>query len=251
MRKKMIWGFGALILIIGLVGVSAVLLMWNTDTEPPTVYRGDVEPSKEIMDSLRNQSLKNNPPPAEPGYKWVWHHNHWDKVPVPPTPAKVTPVIPKTTKVTKTTSDDKTFYTPYYMRIYKKYGVDPPPIGYTYRMLEPGILRLDENGNPILKKIGAPVVDIHKVPGFAPTYEQYIHYKELIRLRDHERRTGNDAAADQLNAEIRQLKDQAQGLIPIASSSRGRATEEEEDRLVSKVLRQAYIDMGLGYMIDY
>ncbi len=65
MRKKMIWGIAPLIVL--LIGVSAVLLMRTTDTQEKTVYI-DVEPSKD------------NPPPDEPGYKWVWHHTHWDKV---------------------------------------------------------------------------------------------------------------------------------------------------------------------------
>ncbi len=67
------------------------MLTRTTDTEPITIYKGNVEPSKEVMDSLRNQSLKNNPPPAEPGYKWVWHHNHWDKVKI--SEQNETPVI--------------------------------------------------------------------------------------------------------------------------------------------------------------
>ena len=245
MKGRIYWGVVTLIIL--LIGASVFLLIRNTKTENEIVYKGDIEPSKEVMENLRIQTLKNNPPPAEPGFKWVWHHNHWDKVRVAPTPAKVTPTP---TEVTKTTFSDKTFYTPYYMRIYKKYGVDPPPPGYTYRFLEPSVLRLDENGNPILKKIGAPVCDIKLVPGFAPTYEQYIRYKELIRRRDNERWTGNDAAADQYTEKIRQLKEKAQGLIPIAFSSRGHATKEEEDRLVNKVLRQAYIDLGLEHLFN-
>ena len=47
MRNNMYWGLGVLILLIG---VSAVLLMRTTDTEPITIYRGDTEP------------LKDNPP---------------------------------------------------------------------------------------------------------------------------------------------------------------------------------------------
>ena len=70
MRKKMIWGLFAFIIL--LIGVSAVLLMWNTDntdTEPKVVYK-DVEPSIE------------NPPPAEQvgGH---WHGGEWHDAPHP------------------------------------------------------------------------------------------------------------------------------------------------------------------------
>ena len=65
MKIKIYWGIGVLIIL--LIGVSVVMLTRPTDPDPDIVYI-DVEPSKET------------PPPAEPGYKWVWHHNHWDKV---------------------------------------------------------------------------------------------------------------------------------------------------------------------------
>ena len=66
MTRRIYWGLA--ILIILLIGVTVVMLTRSTDTTPKNVYI-DVEPSMEI------------PPPAEPGYKWVWHHNQWNKVP--------------------------------------------------------------------------------------------------------------------------------------------------------------------------
>ena len=61
----MIWRIATLIIL--LVGVSVFLLTRMTDTEPKIVY-------------IDGESSKDTLPPAEPGYKWVWHHNHWDKV---------------------------------------------------------------------------------------------------------------------------------------------------------------------------
>ena len=145
----------------------------------------------------------------------------------------------------------------YHERIYKKYGVQPPPPGYAYRMSDPGVLRLDEDGNPILYKKGEAVFDIVIGIGFAPTYEQYQHYLHLIRLRDAARHAGNDNRADRLNAEIGQLKADAQGEIPVVSCSLGvpkhlaEAAIKKADRRASEIMKQAYIDMGLGYMIDY
>ena len=67
MRKKMIWGIATLIVL--LIGVSAVMFMRNTDTEPKAGYI-DVEPSKD------------NPPPAEQdgGH---WHGDEWHDAPHP------------------------------------------------------------------------------------------------------------------------------------------------------------------------
>ena len=79
MTRTMYWGL--VILIIGLIGVSVVVLTRPTATEPKVIYK-DVEPS--ITD----------PPAAEAGYKWVWHHDHWDKVPtgVPSEPMEPHPM---------------------------------------------------------------------------------------------------------------------------------------------------------------
>lgn len=150
-----------------------------------------------------------------------------------------------------------TAHSTYFMRIYKKNGVDPPPQGYAYRMSEPGVLRLDENGDPILYKEGEAVFYIGIGIGFAPTFEQYQNYLHLIQLRDAERHAGNVNKADQLHAEIVQLKADAQGEIPIVSSSQAvpthlaEAAAKERSRRASKIMKEAYIDMGLGYMIDY
>lgn len=78
MKKRFLWGLG--ILIVLLIGVSAFFLMRNTDPEPRDVYK-DREPSLKM-------------PPAESGYIWVWHGDHWDKVKIAevaaePVPSKI------------------------------------------------------------------------------------------------------------------------------------------------------------------
>ena len=250
MRNKLYWGLG--ILIVLLIG-AFVRVMVNQHAE---IKQGEAE-LKEAQRKLETHNkVENTPevvdisetkPPDEPGFKWVRHGNHWDKV----------PVTSHKNKVAKTPSDGKVDHDYYYDRVYKKYGVPPPPPGYGYRMSDPGVLRLDDNGNPILYKEGEPVFDVHKIPGFAPTREQYQYYKELIRKRDHERRTGNDAAADQFNAKIRQLKAEAQGVIPFVTSSLGieshlyEAAKADQERKAGEIMKQAYIDMGLGHMVGH
>lgn len=247
LKKHWHWILFVLI-IFGGIGV-VLFTQLNTDTKPETVYN---PPSEETLQNIRDKlaaqkaqetdTTKRPPPPGETHETGHWHGDHWHRT-APSLQAK-----------------GKQGGTPkrmgYFERIYKKYGVEPPPPGYWYRMSDPGVLKLDENGNPILYKEGEAVFDIHKIPGFAPTYEQYQHYKELIQRRDHARRTGNDARADQLNVEIRQLKEDAQGLIPFVTASQlvpSHLVEEaktERDRRSSEIIRQAYIDMGLGYMVE-
>lgn len=54
MRKKMIWGFVTLIIL--LIGVAVVLLLHNTDTDLITIYKGDTEPIKQAIDETVNDA---------------------------------------------------------------------------------------------------------------------------------------------------------------------------------------------------
>ena len=84
MNRKVKWGVVTFIILI--IGVSAVLLMRRTDPKPPiTIYRGDTEP----LNPNPTLNTKDNPPPTEAGFKWVWHDNHWDKVPIAQTNGKI------------------------------------------------------------------------------------------------------------------------------------------------------------------
>lgn len=259
MRKKMIWGLGVLILIIGLVGVSVVLLMRNTDTEPPTVYRGDVEPSKEIMDSLRNQSLKNNPPPAEPGYKWVWHHNHWDKVPISAentTPnanqrqigngVKEVP-LPSTTEKLK-------------RRKWLREGEVKE--GHFYLVDEDGYLVCDEKGELIQTPYGDPAFRIFTVIGFRPTYEEYQEYKRIEErlwevYRSETYRSGDKTEYKRINAELSRFRREHQGELPDLTATtvfpddylpRTPERSARLERLTSAKKDQLYREWGLGYL---
>ena len=63
----MIWG---LVTLVILLGAAVIVLLLQPDPEQEVIYKGP-EPAN-----------RPQPPPAEPGFKWVWHHNHWDKVSV-------------------------------------------------------------------------------------------------------------------------------------------------------------------------
>ncbi len=88
MKSRMFWGITTLIIL--LIGVSVVLLMRNTDTEPITVYKVDGEP---IADNAENKP----PRPAKEGYKWEWHGDHWHEIQVAQTaddaPVQQVPVV--------------------------------------------------------------------------------------------------------------------------------------------------------------
>ncbi len=242
MRRKMYWGLAVLIVILFTAGVF-LLMQRNIDLEPEVVFE---PPSPEVIQKIKEdiaerkaQGVDEQPPPGE-------------------TSENRTPTATQTKNALQGATEKQggTVRLGYFERIYKKYGVEPPPPGYAYRMSDPGVLKLDENGNPMLYKEGEPIFDVAIGTGFAPTYEQYQHYLHLIKVRDIERHAGNDAEADRLNAEIDQLEKEAQGDIPIVTASQSVPTHLAEaasvatDQRASEILRQAYIDMDLGYMVE-
>ena len=74
MRKKMYWGIGTLILL--LIGVTAVLLLRDKDTEPEVIYKTDVEPARKTETPITEK------PTAREGFKMVQHGDHWHEVPI-------------------------------------------------------------------------------------------------------------------------------------------------------------------------
>ncbi|MYG00018.1 hypothetical protein F4212_12935 [Candidatus Poribacteria bacterium] len=215
MRNRIYWGLGVLIIL--LIGASVFMLMHNTDTKSEIVYK-DVEPSKEVMDSHRQQVSKDNPPPAEPGFKWVWHHNHWDKVPVsmsenqnnhglPPAepgydwvwiqnrwekvPVSMPPVRTGVPKI------------PFWERL----GLDPPDGDMRYA--------LDEDGN--YYKVYRGQVSLGKVKfrrGYAPTLEQHHQMLRLHGKWHTAKSTGDTAEVARLQSEMDALREAAQGDLP-------------------------------------
>ena len=57
MKRKLYWGLGVLAVL--LLGVSLGFLIRPTHKEPIKIYRGDTEPSKAVIDSMRHKVSKN------------------------------------------------------------------------------------------------------------------------------------------------------------------------------------------------
>ncbi len=74
MRKKMYWGIVTLIILI--LGVTAVLLLRDTDTEPEVIYKTDVEPARKTETPIAEK------PTAREGFEMVQHGDHWHEVPI-------------------------------------------------------------------------------------------------------------------------------------------------------------------------
>ncbi len=212
MNRKMYWGIGALILLIGIVGLYFIL---QPDPEPITVYNA---PSEDV---IKQAQQANSPPrPAKPGYKWEWHDDHWDEIPIAQSEAtpSVPPMLTENTvhlpslrgDVRPDLFDRLATYngivlSPKVISFSKApAGIDfdwasmPPeevekaiddienerhfpPAGYEYLWDPDDIsqLALDENGYPILHTRGEPQFFYDPPTGFLPSPEQYKEYKRL------------------------------------------------------------------------
>lgn len=142
-------------------------------------------------------------------------------------------------------------------RYYQRMGVDPPPKGYTYIMSEPGVPKVDENGMPILLKLGEPLIQVINVQGFVPTREEYEHYQHLARQYEQAVQLQNFAESERIDTEMAELRKQASGELPVAtfsimSTDRSADKEALQKYAAQKALERTYEEYrkrGLEYLI--
>ena len=78
MNKKLYWGLGVLFgLIIG--GFVFLLVQQKAELNE---WEADAAKDKKLTTAETPPLVKNKPPPPVPGYKWVQHGDHYDKVPI-------------------------------------------------------------------------------------------------------------------------------------------------------------------------
>ena len=101
MRNKLFWGLG--ILIVLLIGTFVfVMVKDQSEIRQLETDLADVQKKSEIHNEAANTPKEEDisdvkPPPAEPGFKWVRHGDHWDKIPVGQREKIVEPVKPPNT----------------------------------------------------------------------------------------------------------------------------------------------------------
>ncbi len=79
MTRKMYWG---IVILILLIGTAAVFIIMHEIAENREL-KDQLAEMEKLANQINQQKVsKNNPPPTEPGFKWVWHNDHWDKVPI-------------------------------------------------------------------------------------------------------------------------------------------------------------------------
>ena len=100
MNRKMVRGS---IIFIALVGLTAVFLLVQHKIAERQQFKKDVAESDKVTEQHNQQKQQkqpvsdNGPPPTEPGFKWVRHGEHWDKVPISEPHQHSTQEVPMTT----------------------------------------------------------------------------------------------------------------------------------------------------------
>ena len=244
MKRRIYWGL--VILIILLIGASVFLLTRTTDTKPKNVYI-DVDPSEP-----GNQSSKK----LSETYKFTkwWEENKANLVTNDTEQAEGN--IPDGQKVDK--FPDFHSLTPeqqqwIFDQFYVQRGLKPPPRGYQYRWKDINVPLLDENGNPVLHKIGEPYVEIEMGIGFAPTREEFEKYNQLQAERDlAEVSLNSSSEVDRLDAEIKALEAAVQRMRPLSvmSTSIGDEAASKAARVRREKYNAALREHGLEHLIS-
>jgi len=83
MRNKVYWGFAALIIL--LIGAGGFIYWQLSEVQQLKEQLAQDDKMLEQNDKAKVQhavSKANKKPPDEPGFEWVRHNDHWDKVPI-------------------------------------------------------------------------------------------------------------------------------------------------------------------------
>ena len=263
MKKEMKWGLATLILLLGIAAVF-LFIDKDTNTEPkmtlgqPTkdllkqgvkspqqaetpVAVEELPPSKEAhLPSSENSEIKegNVKEHFQDGVLYDENHN----------PIKMTPELED--KLNKQAKQD--FYT-------QIRGVSgPPPAGYKYRITHDGKAMLDENGKPMIYKIGEPIFSLETQKGFAPTLEQYKKYQSLLQNKVDAMKNNDYDKADNIQSEIDQFRKDARGELPYINITLTLETSSESEmdaaykralELSKPIMYEAYRKQGFAHLI--
>lgn len=81
MTRRVYWGFAFLIIL--LLGFTALLLIWDTDTERDVVYEPfSPEEKEQVNRNIQEAIEKEKTPAAKPGYRIEKHGDHYHEVPI-------------------------------------------------------------------------------------------------------------------------------------------------------------------------
>ena len=237
MSKKLYWGLGVLILLLG----AFVFIMVREGAEIQELETELVE-TEEFVKWWKE---RNATPGSAAADKQV-------DVKMPDKPS-ADMQIGKTLNLSQLSPEEMQQI---FDLFYIERGLDPPPPGYQYLWKDIDVPLLDEKGNPVLHKRGEPVVEIKIAKAFSPTVEEYEMLKALDIEAGSQRIQGNTAKAKQLEAEYSELYSEVMRERPVAETTIwvAKTSEKERDpdkpiRIMKEKLRAALVDQGFSDLI--
>ena len=137
-------------------------------------------------------------------------------------------------------------------QFYVQYGLKVPPRGYDYHWKEPGVPYLDENGDPVLRRLDEPVIRIKMGIGFAPTLEEFKKWEKLFDDQGWAEARGDHAEAARLTAEMEALEASVQRMRPLGATSIYSTAEaaSKSRRFMTEKLNAALREHGLAHLIS-
>ena len=243
MKGKMYLGVFALIVIF--IGLMVFVLMRDTNTQPQNVYL-DVEPPTRGQPSTKKLS--------ETDKFTKWFEQNKTKL-VSDEIKQVEADIPDEQESNKfpdwhslTLEQKKHIYDQFYVQ----FGLKVPPRGYDYQWKDAGIPYLDENGNPVLRRLDEPSIYIDMGIGFAPTLKEWKKYNKLIDDQSWADSRGDIAEVKRIKAEIEALEASAQRMRPLSVGALSTNAEQESksDRMAKAKFNAALREHGLAHLIS-
>ncbi len=256
MTQKVYVGIGILMIVV--IGSAIFLLNHNVDTEPEVIYK---PPAKEVLDNIRKKT--------EPGTADLVTVSEQNRQRRSDPASNNVPMSDDSKQVDVGMSDEtsdgqETDNTPDFWSLsrevqqqildqfYIQHGLKPPPRGYQYRWKDINVPLLDENGNPVLHKIGEPIVDIQMRVDFAPTREEFERYNQLLEDQGWAEARGDFDEVERLSAEIEALEAAVQRVRPVhvMTSAVGDEAIAKSDRVTREKLNAALREHGLEHLIS-
>ena len=243
MKSRLYWGLA--ILIVLLVGVSVVMLTRTTDTEKITVYT-DVDPSKPGHPSTKKLAETDKFTEWFEGNKATLVSDDSEQVEGDMPDEQASNKFPDWHSLTPEQKQH------IYDQFYVQFGLKVPPRGYDYDWKDAGVPYLDENGNPVLRRLDEPVVRVKMGIGFAPTAEEYKKYNKLLDDQGWADSRGDVAEVERITSEIEALEASVQRMRPLYVSST--ATTNEQQSKARSFRRErfnaALREHGLAHLIS-
>ena len=253
MRNKVYWALSIFIVLF----ISAFVFLMVKQHAENRELEAELKVIQELADKIAPPKYsKDNSPPDEPGFKWVWHHNHWDKVKVEVPSEQGNTTSLNTEEYGITRQGTRYLKNPAWADRPEAHAIPTgPPLEINWRAWSnldtwfpvdwndprtweayrnfwgfdrphvnpdgdaPWLERLDNWGTPLQQFENVSlVVRYGKRIGFRPTPEQFAKHQSLVVLYENAQAIGDTATAESLRSQIVQLEASAQGELPDPNS---------------------------------